>query len=408
MSVEIEEMLRRYGQQLDRLAPLPTAAEVRARAEQLAAGDGAAGATTGPDGARREPGYLVEPEVHQMVALARPHTHRRRAIAVLATAAAVIGVTVAVAVTRPGTRPRPKPAAPPHVPPALSQPQLYWQNGTGIGRANLDGTGDVELINQPAPDTCGLTVDRNYVYWTDVVSGTVLRAKRDGTGIDTRFIVASGNGPPPPLPYSPLCVAVDGAHVYWTTQVSIGRANLDGTGVQKSFIPGVNAGATTSAACGLAVDRTHIYWANGAKGTIGRANLDGTGATQDFIVTGARFAVCGLVLDGAHIYWGTSSFSDLGNNLPTDGTIGRANLDGTGVNNSFITQPGVSFPVPCAEDGIFLYWTSGLGMPDRSGDSSNRIGRATLDGTDVRPDFLRSFGPPESGPGCAIGPQGRS
>ena len=38
----------------------------------------------------------------------------------------------------------------------------------------------------------------------------------------------------------------------------------------------------------MAVDGTSIYWANQTPGTIGRANLDGTDVNQSFI-TGANF-----------------------------------------------------------------------------------------------------------------------
>jgi DNA-binding beta-propeller fold protein YncE len=76
-------------------------------------------------------------------------------------------------------------------------------------------------------------------------------------------------------------VAVDGTHVYWADRYSsIGRANLDGTGVKPSFVTGANKPT------GVAVDGTHVYWANGGGGsgtTIGRANLNGTGANQSFI-----------------------------------------------------------------------------------------------------------------------------
>jgi hypothetical protein len=76
-------------------------------------------------------------------------------------------------------------------------------------------------------------------------------------------------------------VAVDGAHVYWSNLsggTTIGRANLDGSAPDESFITGAFH------PCGVAVDPSHVYWANtGASPSIGRANLDGTGANQAFI-----------------------------------------------------------------------------------------------------------------------------
>jgi hypothetical protein len=365
---------------------------------------------------------------HPVLAFSRPRSRKR--LVVVALAVALIAA-VAVAVERPGTHLRPKPVTPPHLPP----PQLYWQDGVGIGRANLDGTGEATLINRGAGITCGIRVDRNYVYWTDG-NGAVDRAKRDGSGIDTRFIVTSGNGPPPsvnnppgtglsntpPPKNSPACLAVDGAHVYWTSSEAIGRANLDGTGVEETFIP-VQKSSVTGSTCGLAVDRTHIYWDNGATGTIGRANLDGTGAVQDFIVTGSAgpgptggsgpaatnvtHAMCGLLVDGAHIYWGAGTVPNMSPTDPTppapgpDGAIGRANLDGTGVDNNFITRVGVSLPIPCAEDGAFLYWAS---LDFTRGPTFDTIGRARLDATDVQPGYVTGPSPTRfEGPGCAIG-----
>ena len=72
---------------------------------------------------------------------------------------------------------------------------------------------------------------------------------------------------------------------------------------------------------GLAVDGAHIYWANGGTRAIGRANLDGSGVNPSFITSAGG---SGMAVNSAHIYW-TSGDS-----------IGRANLDGSGVNPSFI------------------------------------------------------------------------
>ena len=69
----------------------------------------------------------------------------------------------------------------------------------------------------------------------------------------------------------------------------------------------------------------NIYRTNYNAATIGRANLDGTGVDQGFIHP--AYSPWGLAADDEHIYWAAS------------GTIGRANLDGTGVDGSFVAFP---------------------------------------------------------------------
>src|SRR5436190_846943 len=52
------------------------------------------------------------------------------------------------------------------------------------------------------------------------------------------------------------------AFVYWANQNgTIGRANLDGTGVNQRFITGTTT-SENQAAAGIAVDAAHIYWTN--------------------------------------------------------------------------------------------------------------------------------------------------
>jgi hypothetical protein len=328
-----------------------------------------------------------------MVALAKPHAHRRRAIAILGAVAAVIVVTVAVAVTRPSTHHQPKqPVAPPPSPTTIAQPQLYWRDATGIGRANLNGTG---IVRQLIPFTagvnqgssvknggCGLAVDHNYLYWP--AGESLARAKLDGTGVDTGFI-ATGPGT--------NCVAVDGSHIYWTTAAdatssgTIGRAKLDGTGVQRAFI------AAAKAPCGLAVDGAHIYWTNSSTGAVGRANVDGTGVNQDFLGGLGDGTGCGVVVDRAHIAWGAPSVTA---GCLTCFDIGIANLDRTGNYAYFNNPPGPSrsFELPCASDGTYLYWThsfNGVGSPPGAW-----IGRAKIDG---------AHGPPARIPPTTLTPE---
>jgi hypothetical protein len=158
-----------------------------------------------------------------------------------------------------------------------------------------------------------------------------------------------------------LIVGRADAFVYWTEGAidRTGRANFDGSGVNLSFITGLNRPQ------GMAIDSTHIYWVTGL-GAIGRANLDGTSVNESFIL--GAFAQ-GLAVDSAHIYWTTSG--------PNGDRIGRANVDGTGINPSFITN--IIAATGVALDSADVYWTnSGI----------NAIGRANLDGSGGNQAFI--------------------
>ena len=92
-------------------------------------------------------------------------------------------------------------------------------------------------------------------------------------------------------------------------------ARPDTAGVDRYFI------AAENKLTGVAVNDHHIYWSNSGEGTIGRANLNGTAVDQRCF-TPKRVPLGnvpeGLAVDGRHVYW---------TNYPAN-TIGRANLDG--------------------------------------------------------------------------------
>jgi hypothetical protein len=160
--------------------------------------------------------------------------------------------------------------------------------------------------------------------------------------------------------------------LYFADQAAIGRANLDGTGVDRQLVNGVLA------SCGMAVDSTFIYWAYDQAGTVARANRDGTSPNIRFIFTD-RAGACGVAVDGAHIYWANTGDT----NGSSGTTIGRANLDGTGVNQSFIT--GAKAPCGVAVDGAHIYWAN---------ESGGTIGRANLDATGVDENFISGLASP--------------
>jgi virginiamycin B lyase len=206
-----------------------------------------------------------------------------------------------------------------------------------------------------------------YIYATNRAGGsgtTVGRANLDGTGVAPSFISGARG---------PVGVAVDGTHIYWANTFgsgTLGRSSLDGSGANQSFV----VGAQTP--CGVAVDGSHVYWANNSGNSIGRANLDGSGANESFI-TGANHP-CGVTVDGSFVYW-----SNEGNCAPTCNgtTIGRANLDGSSPDESFIT--GLAAPVGVAVNASYIYWGT---------NNANAIGRASLNGTSPNPSFITGSG----------------
>ena len=155
-----------------------------------------------------------------------------------------------------------------------------------------------------------VAVDANHVYWAqDAAYGppgvtqiaAIGRANLDGTAVERSFIpVPWWNGIPP------RGIAVDAAHIYWlnpprTVPPAIARANLDGTAVDERFIDDDRNWPVE-----VAVDAEHIYWADDRlrladefKAAIGRADLDGTNADLDFIpVARAPVSVGGVAVDG--------------------------------------------------------------------------------------------------------------
>lgn len=254
---------------------------------------------------------------------------------------------------------------------ATGEGYVYWtneQDGT-IGRANPNGTGENQGFLKTGGSPAAVAVDGAHIYWAHRTGDeeSIGRANIDGSGENPNFI---------PFLSLPSGVAANATHLFWTEAIEdgcdldltnclgyVGRANLNGTGIDYDFIR--PKGATQ----GVAVNATHIFFAfqtgEAATGFIGRANLSGSGVNQS-LVSGLN-EPGGISVNATHIFWA--------NLLGT--TIGRANLNGTGANNSFIK--GVDVPCATAVDADHVYWT------DLRRDT---IGRADLDGSGVDRNFI--------------------
>jgi hypothetical protein len=132
---------------------------------------------------------------------------------------------------------------------AIDATHIYWSHGSGIARANLDGSDpNLSFITSasypPAPSSSppyglpnGVAVDASHLYWSHTTG--IGRANLDGTGADAGFIETSAAG-----------VTVGGNYLYWVvvthpakgfTNWRLGRARTDGTCVDHSFLPFASA-----------------------------------------------------------------------------------------------------------------------------------------------------------------------
>jgi virginiamycin B lyase len=123
----------------------------------------------------------------------------------------------------------------------------------------------------------------------------------------------------------------------------------------------------------------YVYWGNNCGNivgslddTIGRANLDGSVVDERFII-GVQ-SPCFPTLDDQYLYWGSVG--------PATRGIGRARLDGTDLINSFLGVLDANSPNGVDTDGSYLYYACG------ESSVCGKIARANVDGTNVTPDFI--------------------
>jgi virginiamycin B lyase len=124
---------------------------------------------------------------------------------------------------------------------------------------------------------------------------------------------------------------------------------------------------------GTADAARHIYWANNGGNTIGRANLEGSNPNESFIKVMRGVGFCGVAVDGSHVY-------------SSGAWIGRARLDGS--HFRFIVPTHVQ-ACGVAVDRSHLYWgdVEVCGPPVGCFPGST-LSRATLNGGDFKGSFI--------------------
>jgi hypothetical protein len=208
-------------------------------------------------------------------------------------------------------------------------------------------------------------VHGSYIYWVLRNERRIGRANLDGTGVNTNFIVL----PSTTEPYggTPGGITTDGVHLYWTVESDeavlvgfVSKATLDGTMVSRVLV------STGPRPVGITASGGQLYWANTDGNTIGTASTEGAGLRQDFITNTSQ--PYGVEVAGGYIYYA---------NFANGKSIGRANINGSDQNPNYIITTA-SAPVPeqgvtgLTTDGTFLYWANYVS------NSNSTIGRYRL------------------------------
>ncbi len=210
----------------------------------------------------------------------------------------------------------------------------------------------------------------DFIYWSDFVGGSILRANLDGTGVTT-LVTGQSN---PTWPGLDLAAG----QMYWNNWGTrdLRRANLDGSG-QQILIP---SGLYRAGPPQLDVAGGQMYWIYGylETGRIQRANLDGTGLTT--LVRNVDF-ILALALDVP----GGKMYLSQGSGVDNNGFISRYNLDGTGreiLIRGLVGPVGVALDIPRGK----IYWAE-----LSHGAFPSTVQRANLDGSGKETLVTRTY-----------------
>jgi hypothetical protein len=263
---------------------------------------------------------------------------------------------------------------------------IWWQSydsaNSKIGRVGNDGAGGGGLgFVSGSYFGGGIGSNGVHAYWGESGSfpdlGDIGRVGVSGTGSDaTHSWMSSGT----------FCGTFDAAAnattVYWLVSTCSGtNRQISGATVAGSDLGMV---VNTPGSCGFGIDGTYIYWSNGQY--IARALLNGSNPDADWLDTGTGVTPCDVAADATHVYW---TFD--GSNRTA---LGRAAINGTGVNNSWASvlaySGDASLPTPIAVDGTYVYWGW---RPAAGGPGS--IGRVTKSGGTGDSTFITGAGYPD-------------
>ncbi len=247
-----------------------------------------------------------------------------------------------------------------------------------IARDTIDGEPEnLEDEFIPNRHAVGVAISGSHIYWADPAAGTIGRADINGdpASVEPAFIDPGSTeyevepGVIEEVASTPRYVAVDAGSVYWTNTGpldenerpingggTIGRAAINPISEEAEDVnPEFITGAFNPQ--GIAVDATHIYWANAATGLqpvfggIGRAAIDGSSVVQQFFAI-VSFTPYGVALDSTHLYF---SFDNVANG---SSFVGRVPLAGGDEERLWFGDAGTAGVRGIALEGSDIYWAA--------------------------------------------------
>jgi hypothetical protein len=206
------------------------------------------------------------------------------------------------------------------------------QASGGIYSMSLSG-GGATLLTTGFPQNMpwGIVLDAQYVYWTNIGGGTVMRMPLGGQVAPKQLAASQA---------SPRGMAIDATNLYWTNASAPGqlmKMNLS-TLVVGTLVPGINVPA------GVAVDATYAYVGVESDDYVIKAQLsDGTIAAQ---LTAFENNPASVAIDANNVY-----FTNEANNGDVRQVDKMANKSvGTVLGTSAAPPGGI------ATDGVNVYW----------------------------------------------------
>jgi hypothetical protein len=202
---------------------------------------------------------------------------------------------------------------------AIDSEHVYWVNPTAgtVGRANIVGGGVNQSFISGASAPLGVTVDANYVYWTNTskAAHSVGRAKLNGEEVNQAFIAL--NDPALKIPRR-LTVDANANRIY----VGIDWNGVEGNYIlpftlngERAYDPvtykGVLGESQLARNQDFATDANYIYWSIEGEeafhhhSAIYRVKLDlsGGGPEREFITDPSIQRAQSVAVDGSHVYW---------------------------------------------------------------------------------------------------------